>query len=124
MKVVLSQHERMRLYRLLAAHRADALTLHRLKELMDTLADWPEEWDQACVKSRGCKINPDGCPHRREEIAVSKRAAKIVEELLGVQSKANQLTPEHLSLVVKFAPALLPDVPEVDEESPAMPDKE
>lgn len=119
MKVQLSQHERTRLYRLLAVHQADALTLHRVKELMDRLADWPESWDQACTATRLCKINPDLCPHRDAEIIVSNRAAKVILDMLTSMSKGNRLVADQISLVAKFAPELLPDGELGDDEKVA-----
>ncbi len=119
MKVTLSQQERTRLYRLLAGHQADALTLHRVRQLMDDLADWPEEWDQFCQQERICRIALDKCRHRDEEIVVSKRAAKIIEDMLSSKSKANQLTADQISLVEKFAPELLPG-DEDDADPPSM----
>lgn len=108
-KITLSQHERIRLYRLLAGHQADALTLHHVKNLMSDLADFPEDWDQICQATRLCRVNPDSCCHRDAEIVFSKRALKVVEDVLTSKSKANQLSTDQLSLVEKLAPNLLPD---------------
>jgi hypothetical protein len=110
--------ERLALMGLILGHRTDGITSYYLKGFVDSLSFTDEEagaWEQPCQEPQ-CRRRQDLCRHRDAEIRCSIRVREIMADIFTGMSNRKELTAQHVSLIQKFAPKLLPE--EEKEEAP------